>query len=149
MGKANVNIVIAVDGSENALEAVRYAAELASANSEIRLHLLNVQAPLPSAASSFVSQDVVRSFHQEEGEKCLKSARAALDERKIPYEFHVAVGNSAEAVVAYSREKSCAGIVMGTRGLSALPSLLLGSVATRVLHLAEVPVTLIPRKRLK
>lgn len=142
-----MDIVIAVDGSENALEAVRYGAKLATANSDIRLHLLNVQPPLPSAASSFVTQDVVRSFHQEEGDKCLKPARALLDEMKLGYESHVAVGNSAEAIVAYSREKNCASIVMGTRGLSALPSLLLGSVATRVLHLAEVPVTLIPRKR--
>ena len=144
-----IDIVIAVDGSENAVDAVRYGAKLASANSEIRLHLLNVQPPLPSAASSFVTQDVVRSFHQEEGEKCLKSARALLDEQNIAYESHVAVGNSAETIVAYSREKGCAAIVMGTRGLSSLPSLLLGSVATRVLHLAEVPVTLIPRKRRK
>lgn len=142
-----MDIVIAVDGSENSLEAVRYGAKLATANSDIRLHLLNVQPPLPSAASSFVTQDVVRSFHQEEGDKCLKPARALLDEMKLGYESHVAVGNSAEAIVAYSREKNCASIVMGTRGLSALPSLLLGSVATRVLHLAEVPVTLIPRKR--
>ena len=144
-----MDIVIAVDGSEDALEAVRYGATLASANSEVRLHLLNIQPPLPSAASSFLAQDVVRSFHHEEGEKCLKAARALLDERKIPYESHVAVGNAAERIVAYSREKGCAAIVMGTRGLSSLPSLLLGSVATRVLHLAEVPVTLIPRKRRK
>jgi nucleotide-binding universal stress UspA family protein len=144
-----MDIVIAVDGSENALDAVRYGAKLAAANSEIRLHLLNVQPPLPSAASTFVSQYVVRSFHQEEGEKCLKSARALLDGEKQGYECHVAVGNAAEAIVAYSREKNCASIIMGTRGLSSLPSLLLGSVATRVLHLAEVPVTLIPRKRRK
>ena len=72
-----------------------------------------------------------------------------MDEQNIPYESHVAVGHAAETIVAYSREKGCAAIVMGTRGLSSLPSLLLGSVATRVLHLAEVPVTLIPRKRRK
>ena len=144
-----LNIVIAVDGSENALEAVRHGAKLAAANSNIRLHLLNVQPPLPSAASSFVSQDVVRSFHQEEGEKCLKHARALLDQQKIGYEWHVAVGSAAEAIVAYAHEKGRGHILMGTRGLSTLPSLLLGSVATRVLHLAEVPVTLIPRKRRK
>ena len=144
-----MDIVIAVDGSDNALEAVRYGAKLAAANGDIRLHLLNVQPPLPSAASTFVSQDVVRSFHQEEGEKCLKPARALLDAEKQGYESHIAIGNAAEAIVAYSKEKNCASIVMGTRGLSSLPSLLLGSVAMRVLHLAEVPVTLIPRKRRK
>jgi nucleotide-binding universal stress UspA family protein len=36
---------------------------------------------------------------------------------------------------------------MGTRGLGGLSNLLLGSVATRVLHLTDVPVTLIPLKR--
>jgi nucleotide-binding universal stress UspA family protein len=32
---------------------------------------------------------------------------------------------------------------MGTRGLGALAGLALGSVATKVVHLAEVPVTLV------
>ena len=142
-----MDIVIAVDGSENALEAVRHGAKLASANSAIRPHLLNVQPPLPSAASSFVNQDAVRSFHQEEGEKCLKSARALLDEQNIAYEGHIAVGNAAEALVEYAHERRCEQIIMGARGMGALPSLLLGSIATRVLHIADVPVTLIPHKR--
>jgi nucleotide-binding universal stress UspA family protein len=32
---------------------------------------------------------------------------------------------------------------MGTRGMTALASVVLGSVATRVLHLADIPVVLI------
>jgi nucleotide-binding universal stress UspA family protein len=32
---------------------------------------------------------------------------------------------------------------MGTRGLGGIQGLLLGSVATQVIHLAEVPITLI------
>lgn len=89
----------------------------------------------------------MRSFHRNEGEKALKGARAVLNQEKLAYECHIAVGAPAEAIVAYSKQKGCAGIVIGTRGLSALPGLLLGSGATRVLHMAEVPVTLIPRKR--
>ncbi len=34
-------------------------------------------------------------------------------------------------------------IVMGTRGMGALANLALGSTATKVVHLAEVPVTLV------
>jgi nucleotide-binding universal stress UspA family protein len=142
-----LNILIAVDGSENALEAVRHGAKLCSANAQIRLHLLNVQPRLPLAVSKFISHDVIHNFHQEEGQKCLKTARDLLDQEKVPYESHVSVGDVAESIVSYAKDKNCDQILMGTRGLSSLPSLLLGSIATRVLHLAEVPVTLIPRKR--
>ena len=34
-------------------------------------------------------------------------------------------------------------IIMGTRGISALGNLLLGSTATQVVHLSSVPVTLV------
>lgn len=34
-------------------------------------------------------------------------------------------------------------IVMGTRGMGALGNLALGSTATKVVHLADVPVTLV------
>ena len=142
-----MSILVAVDGSENALAAVRHGAGLAAANPATRLHLLTVQPPLPSAASTFLSDEVVRSFHQEEGEKCLRSARALLEEMKIPYEAHVAVGNVAEQIVGYARERRCEQIIMGTRGLGSVLGLLLGSVATRVLNLADVPVTLIPLRR--
>jgi nucleotide-binding universal stress UspA family protein len=141
-----LNILVAVDGSENALQAVRHAVKLASANSDIRLHLLNVQPSLPSAATSFVHADTVRSFHKEEGEKALKSAQELLKSAGVSYECHIAVGNQAEAIVEYAREKNCDQILMGTRGLGGLSNLLLGSVATRVLHLTDVPVTLIPLK---
>ena len=144
-----LDIVIAVDGSENALEAVRHAFKLCSANAQIRLHLLNVQPPLPLAVSKFVNHHVIRAFHQEEGQKSLTAARALLDQEKIPYEWYIAVGDVADSIVSYAKDKRCEQILMGTRGLSSLSSLLLGSVATRVLHLAEVPVTLIPRKRRK
>ncbi|MFN5167526.1 MAG: universal stress protein [Pseudomonadota bacterium] len=35
------------------------------------------------------------------------------------------------------------GIVMGSRGMGALGNLAFGSVATKVVHLADVPVTLV------
>jgi nucleotide-binding universal stress UspA family protein len=142
-----LKIVIAVDGSEASLNAVRYAIKLAGLKSDVRLHVLNVQPPLPSRVSSFVSSDVVRSYHQDEGEKCLKEARALLEHRNIPSAFHIVVGPAAERIVDYAREQQCDLILMGSRGLSGLPGLLLGSVTIHVLHLSEIPVTVIPHRR--
>ncbi len=52
-------------------------------------------------------------------------------------------GQVAKTVVEVAREQGVDQIVMGTRGLGGIQGLLLGSVATQVIHLADVPVTLI------
>jgi nucleotide-binding universal stress UspA family protein len=46
-------------------------------------------------------------------------------------------------IAQVAREEDIQHIVMGTRGLGSIQGLLLGSVATKVIHLADVPITLI------
>jgi len=41
------------------------------------------------------------------------------------------------------RDTECDAIIMGTRGMGSLANLVIGSVTTKVIHLVEVPVTLI------
>jgi nucleotide-binding universal stress UspA family protein len=55
----------------------------------------------------------------------------------------ILIGDVPKALVAYAEAKGCDGIVMGTRGLGAIGNLVLGSVATKVIHLTRLPVTLI------
>jgi nucleotide-binding universal stress UspA family protein len=55
----------------------------------------------------------------------------------------IQVGSAAKAVVDYANRAGCDAIVMGTCGMGAVGNLLLGSIATKVLHLARVPVTLV------
>jgi len=52
-------------------------------------------------------------------------------------------GQYGETIANYAKEKQCDRIVMGTRGLGAVGGLLLGSVARKVIHLADVPITLV------
>jgi nucleotide-binding universal stress UspA family protein len=52
-------------------------------------------------------------------------------------------GLAAETIAQVAREEDIQHIVMGTRGLGSIQGLLLGSVATKVIHLADVPITLI------
>lgn len=50
---------------------------------------------------------------------------------------------SAQHIAEFASENACDEIIMGTRGMGAVGNLVLGSVATKVVHLATVPVTLV------
>jgi nucleotide-binding universal stress UspA family protein len=138
-------ILVAVDGSDHSMHAVEYVAARRAARAnpaDVEIHLLNVQTPLPSLAAQAAGGERVRQHHHEEGIAALARARASLDAQKVPYVFHIGVGEPAEVIAAYAKDKGCGEIVMGCRGLGSVSGLLLGSVATKVVHMATVPVTL-------
>jgi len=135
-------IVVAVDGSECALNAVRHVARLATDNA-VEVHLVNVQHPFHGSVSSFIDAGQIKQYHKEEGEKVLAPARAILDGAGVAYKAELFVGEPAETVTRFAREQGCDEIVIGTRGLGGLSSLLIGSVATKIIHMATVPVLLV------
>ena len=66
-----------------------------------------------------------------------------LKREGLPVHAAMRVGNTGQSIADYATELSCDQIVMGTRGLGRIGSLVLGSVATQLVHLAEAPVTLV------
>ena len=138
-----LKIVVAVDGSENALQAVRHVARRAAEGGVSEVHLVNVQYPVHGSVSSFVDAGQIKKYHLEEGEKVLAPARAILDQAKANYKAELFVGDPAEVITRFAKERGCDEIVIGTRGLGGLSSLLMGSVATKVVHHATVPVLLV------
>ncbi len=140
-----LKLLVPVDGSDNAVRLVEYLARqwLPRLAEAVDLHLINVQPALHGEVGMFLSRDQIRSYHHDEGIKALQVARDRLDAAGLAYAFHIGVGDPAETIVQFAREKQCDQIVMGTRGLGKLASLVLGSVASRVIQLAEVPVMLI------
>ena len=77
------------------------------------------------------------------GEEVLRPARELLNTNGIPCATTVLFGSPAQAIVQYVKERDIDAIVMGTRGMNALKSFVLGSVAAKVVGLADVPVTLV------
>ena len=90
-----------------------------------------------------VGGDNVARFHKEESDNALAGARELLEGEGMPVNAAMRVGSSGQAIAEYAKELPCDQIVMGTRGLGRIGSLVLGSVATQVVHLADYPVTLI------
>lgn len=137
-----LKILIPVDGSDNSLRAVAYVIRMAGkAGEPFEIHLLNVQHPFPGTIKG-VSR-LAKQHHHDEGMKALAGARKLLDKAKLEYAFHIGVGEVAEIVAGFVQELKCDQVAMGTRGMSSIANMVLGSAASKVLHLVKVPVLLV------
>jgi nucleotide-binding universal stress UspA family protein len=139
--------LIAFDGSENAIRAIDELLNTLD-TSKLHVHLLNVCEPVQVNELLF-SQDPVLTMlsinkaHEEAGWALLASAKARLESAGIAFDAHVRIGNPAEVITDFSREHHCDLIVMGTRGMGTIKNLLLGSVASKVIHLTGKPLLLV------
>jgi len=141
-----LKLLVPVDGSESSGRAVDHLIKhLGWFKDGVEIHLLNVQHQIPygNRVSSAIGQDKLAQYHQEEGMAALKTATQKLDAAQLKYHYHIGVGSEAEVICQYVKEKGCDQIFMGTRGLGSVSNLVLGSVATKVIHLSPVPVLLV------
>jgi len=140
-----MRILVPVDGSDSALRAVRYAISLREKFREpVQFDLINVQRRIASGnVRMFVSQEEINRFYQEEGANALRDARDAFARSAAPCVVHVAIGDEPECIARYAAEHASDLVVMGTRGMGTITSMLLGSVSARVIHLSPVPVLLV------
>lgn len=136
--------LVAVDGSISSDRAVKHAIALVHACPSMEILLLNIQEPIDDwQVRRFLKPEEIDAIGEAKGGDALKSARTMLDAAKVRYTPSVLIGPVAETIARFAREQGCDGIVIGTRGLGGVESLVLGSVSTKVIHLAEVPVTLV------
>lgn len=138
-------LLVPVDGSSSCLRAIDFVIALARRTQPSpEIHVLTVHPPVPYAnAAAAIGRAALDKFYREEGEAAQKVAREHLDAAAVAYHHHICVGDPAETIARFVRETEIAEIVMGTRGMGAVSNLLMGSVATKVIHLVSVPVTLI------
>ena len=140
-----LRVLVPIDGSENALRALRHIIGTRDLYREpLELHLVNVQLAVASGAvKMFINQQQLNDFYRDEGMKALTAARTLLDQDHINYQHHIGVGEIAATIVGYARDKRCQQIVMGSRGGGGMSGVLLGSTAIRVVQLTDVPVLLV------
>jgi nucleotide-binding universal stress UspA family protein len=137
-----LKILVPVDGSDNSLRTVRFLVKQAALYAEPPgIHLLNVQRPFPGTVRGVHA--AAAKYHHDEGVKALAGARKLLDGAKLTYVYHISVGEAPEVIAQFCKSEKIQQIVMGTRGAGAVANMLLGSVATKVLHLVAVPVLLV------
>lgn len=141
-----MKILVASDGSKNALRAVKYAADLLKNSIDktksITLISVHDDAGLRHA-KAFVGKEAVADYLRELSEKELNPSMKLLNGLGIKHDMVMLVGNVSQEIVAQGQKGKYDMIVLGSKGRSALADMLLGSVAQRVLTQAKQPVVLV------
>lgn len=132
-------ILLAVDGSEHSAKAIPVAGDLARRYGgevivlHVREHELgmggDIDVETPQEAVELVD-GVLRTLKDED-----TNVRGEV--------VRVPLGQTPRAILDAAKDEGVNLIVMGTRGLSDWGRLLMGSVAHKVVHLAEVPVLVV------
>ncbi|MFK7938569.1 MAG: universal stress protein [Roseovarius sp.] len=137
-------IVIGLDGSDHAHNALRVACELAGKFGS-ELHLVHT----PQAEMLGYAMGAVAGYHavavvpdpdelKEVGEKVLGQGQAVVAEFKLPKATeHLTLGDPANEIIRCAETCGADLIVTGRRGLGAFGALVQGSTTTRVNHKAQ------------
>lgn len=151
-------LLVPLDGSSISDHALDYAVEL-SKRMEAPMVLLTVVPPIPHPAfavgprNSYNEEEGMRQVFLQDSQHILEKATARLREVGLePLKVLVVEPGRervGDVIVRAAEEEGVGLIVMGTHGRSGLDRLLLGSVAERVAHQAQVPVMLVREPRAK
>lgn len=139
-----MKILLPVDGSEAALEAVRQALRMIDEGLRASLVLANVQEPATLYEMLLAHDaDVIDQVAAKAGLHLMEPARALVQAAGVEHEIEVASGDPAHTLIDILENFGCDMVVMGARGMGTLRSALLGSVSHEVLHAAQVPVLVV------
>ena len=135
------SILLAIDGSPHANEALEYARDLALRNGAqvIVVHAFD-QVP-GHLGEPLESRVMARRFSS--GYQVANDAARELRDAGLDVVVEVLEGPPADAILRVADVRECDLIVMGSRGHGTVTSLLLGSVSHRVLAHTKAPVLIV------
>ena len=111
---------------------------------DTRAYALDVQPHIPNVALlGEEGQAPIDRWVQERDKEARESACEVLTVAGVRFEIELVSADAPLAIARIAVERQCDFILMDTRGTGAIAGMALGSVATKVVHLADLPVTLV------
>jgi len=135
-------ILVPVDFSEHSAKALEMAADLAKAFDGATVHLLHCYQVQPVGVSPYgiVLPETFDRDIREAASSQLEKWREKIEAKGVQAEAHLSSMFPSVAISDTAEQLGADLIVMGTRGLSGIKHVLLGSVAERTLRIASCPV---------
>jgi len=128
-------ILLATDGSEDAIRATEAASDLAR-RSGSELHVVHVWHDVPGFAHKFVKAELRRQGQEKLDEQVGKIE----DSGGQVTEAHLRGGRTSNEVIALSDEIRAGLLVVGSRGLGTVQRILMGSHSEEIVHHSHIPV---------
>lgn len=146
--KTPLKVLLAIDSSETAQDAVQLLLQLPPRWQVTVLHVIDVGAqPHPHLSGGLIQEynDRLRHTLRQEAERLVPKVKAQLGKCFTQIETVVRDGAAADRILTAARVRQVDLLVLGSRGLSPIPALLLGSISSRVISLARCSVLLVKK----
>lgn len=137
-------ILIPIDSSAMAEEILKYGAALAG-KLNAAICIMHVVEPF-SKKATVLSQfkqamvDQTNELLKAVGEETMEQAKAVMKDTDVTVNYITKLGYPSDEIVKTAREEGCTLIVIGCRGMNSLGKLMLGSVSSKVVQDAHIPV---------
>jgi len=134
-------ILVPIDFSEHARPILEWACHLAEDHGSriILLHAYHLPVEFQQLEGAYLPQDFWANV-KSEAEQSLETFRGEVTARGIEVDIVVREGYPATVIEEEAERQEVDLIVIGTRGLSGLKHMLLGSIAERVVQKSPCPV---------
>jgi nucleotide-binding universal stress UspA family protein len=140
------HVLVPVDGSDRAEQALEYALEYFSGGTVTVLHVIDPVSLIGYADDEWVDFEGYREATERQRER----AETLLDEYRTTVESHgqnvetlLETGDPADRILDVIDAENVDHVVMGSRGRSGVRRVLFGSVAETVTRRSPVPVTIV------
>ncbi len=133
------NIVIAVDGSDNALRAAEEGVKIAKLEQGAKVHVVSV---IAIDVYSDMVYDPIEA-HGDAQRELVGPALQKMDEAGIDVELKLLHGRPADEVIRFADKVDADLVIIGSRGLNALQEFAIGSVSHKVIKHVKCPVLVV------
>ncbi len=150
------NILIAVDGSQRSLEAVKKVVDLfKSRNFDITVITILQEEEssvydVPHAASSTMSAETMQELRDKRKEEAKETGRKIVDEAASIFENIgrdvnqvIRLGDPADEICDYAEQNNIDMIVLADKGRGGVQRFLLGSISDKVVRHADTSVLVV------
>lgn len=138
-------LLLPSDGSDTSMKAAAYALRLMKINPEIGLTVLVVVPETPGICD-IKEKELFKKFGEameEKGQEILKNTVKIFQDEGLEVSGVIEKGDPAGVIIDFARRENFDHIILGSRGVSELRGMALGSVSHKVIHLANCRVTLV------